>query len=352
MNKRISRLVAGLLTVCSLGVSLTSCGFTDSVSAGWDKLKDGFSEIGKEEESDSSSGTLAIDQIDGVSVMSFTTTAPVDGYPTATVTATVLPESLSSEMKKVDWSLSWLDNQTGDAMAEVTDYVTVSTDADGSATCTLTCIQAFAGSKIGLTCTTRVGNKSGVCTVTYVGRPTSLTVTPDDGLTLDPDVVGWGVPCYVGVPGQTYYSTLSLDNELHAVNATRDYVVTSISLRGQFNCRYEISVDGGGSYSQIIQSSASDFAEDLYSVRIYGDQLAVLMKQHPFAFTKTGSLGDAVEKWTSIGVDQGTFPARGAAVLTVEVKDNVSGLTQSICFAVDLSQEPTDVIVPDSGVIG
>ena len=80
-------------------------------------------------------------------------------------------EPSTAKNASVDWSVEWGEKQK----AEVTDYLTVTPDSDGSLSATVTCKQPFTG-EIVVVCVTRQGKYVATCTVTYAGQPTDITL--------------------------------------------------------------------------------------------------------------------------------------------------------------------------------
>lgn len=119
------------------------------------------------------------------------------------LTATVYPSTATNKL--VDWSVAWGDSSSG---GSVTDYVTVTPDADGSTNATVTCYQPFSG-VIVITVTTRESGYTAECLVTYEGKPTGITVTT----TAIEDASGY----HLGA-GQTYTFGLSLTNPFGEVD--------------------------------------------------------------------------------------------------------------------------------------
>ena len=92
---------------------------------------------------------------------------------TATLTATVLPESLAD--KSVDWSVEWMNPLAEfESTHNVTDYVTVTPDSDGSLNATVTALQPFENTPVLVRVTTRSGGFSTTAKVAYVGVPSSM----------------------------------------------------------------------------------------------------------------------------------------------------------------------------------
>lgn len=92
-----------------------------------------------------------------------------------------MPKNATNQ--KVDYSIAWAqDASLKDS--DVTEYVKVIQDSDGSLSATVRCYKAFANDKIVITCTTRDGNKTATCEVTYKGLATSMNITSANGLSL------------------------------------------------------------------------------------------------------------------------------------------------------------------------
>ena len=108
------------------------------------------------------------------------TVAVTNNQPTLkqTLTATIKPATTAN--KEVDWTVAWADSTgTGD----VSDYITVTPDSDGSTNATVTCYQPFTGDIV-ITVITRDGGFTARCVCNYVGKPTSLTIEPGTFVTL------------------------------------------------------------------------------------------------------------------------------------------------------------------------
>lgn len=134
-------------------------------------------------------------------------------YVEQTLTANVLPTTATN--KKVDWSVSWADGQSG----TVTDYVTVTPSSDGSTTASVKCYKAFTGNVV-ITVTTRESGYTAECIVTFVGVPTSLTTTGNFSESAD----GY---YYFGV-GDAYTYSVDLNNIFGTVGV--DYQDVNMTL--------------------------------------------------------------------------------------------------------------------------
>ena len=119
----------------------------------------------------------------------------------------------------VDWSVEWCEKQNG----EVTDYLTVTPDSDGSLSATVTCKQPFTG-EIVVVCVTRQGGYVATCTVTYAGQPTDITLT---GSTQETDgAYRFGI-------GNTYEYAIEMSNPFGAVGEKFNDIAVSVTGVGQ-----------------------------------------------------------------------------------------------------------------------
>lgn len=124
----------------------------------------------------------------------------------------------------VDWSVEWGEKQNG----EVTDYLTVTPDSDGSLSATVTCKQPFTG-EIVVVCVTRQGGYVATCTVTYAGQPTDITlageVSETDG------AYRFGI-------GNTYEYAVEMSNPFGAVGEKFNDIAVSVTGVGQVALGY------------------------------------------------------------------------------------------------------------------
>ena len=185
MKTMITRILACALLVATLGLFLASCTAGDKVkdtaNKAWDTAVDGAKKI-----YDAAKDKITMEQTEGIGQISllslYTGTETVDEKDVVyqIIQAYVLPDSATD--KSTTWEVYWIDNQTGNEDATVTDYVTVMpctgespyTSQSGSNYCKVTCKQPFAGSTIGVRVTTVVGGFTADCRVTYAGTPSYL----------------------------------------------------------------------------------------------------------------------------------------------------------------------------------
>ena len=161
--------------------------------------------------------------------------------------ATVVPYDAPN--KKVDWSAAWAPGSTR-ANQNVSEYLTVTPDSDGSCIAFVRCLKSFEGDNIIVTVTTRAGGFHATCQVEYKGIPQSLTIDTT-GKTIRHDSA-WGVDMVELTCGDTYPLNLVLDNELHAVGSTY----------GQFS----VTVESHGSIQTDDRNHSNTTHEDTYSV--------------------------------------------------------------------------------------
>lgn len=138
--------------------------------------------------------------------------------------ATVLPSDAPD--KTVDWAAAWGPGSSR-ASENVSEYLTVTPNSDGSNIAFVRCLRAFEGDKIIVTVTTRVGGYRASCEVQYKGIPQTMAIDTS-GKTIRTDSA-WNLSMIELNAGETYSFNLTLDNDLHAVGSTYgQYDVTII----------------------------------------------------------------------------------------------------------------------------
>lgn len=129
------------------------------------------------------------------------------------VYATVYPETAPN--KAVDWAVEWGDVSK---TSNVNDYITVTPESDGSANAVITCYQAFEGDIL-ITVTTREGKFTDSCIVTFIGKPTELSI---EGEALGMASAAFGSYIKIGT-GNTYEFDLVASNVFGNVGADCEY---------------------------------------------------------------------------------------------------------------------------------
>ena len=145
------------------------------------------------------------------------------------IVATVYPEHAPD--KSIDWSASWGTNNEGEG-ENVSDYLTVRPETDGSNKAIITVYKPFFNSDINVTATTRVGGKTATCNVTYEGIPTTTAIILDETEYKSGDVIDL-------VTGSTYDITLQSRNILGDSSAKYDeYEIVDMQGVGEFRYFY------------------------------------------------------------------------------------------------------------------
>ena len=235
--------------------------------------------------------------------------------------------------------VAWADS-TG--VGDVTDYITVTPESDGSTNATVTCYKPFTGDIV-ITVITRDGGFTARCLCNYVGKPTSLVIEPT-GATMVSDS-DWNIRVAEVKSGNTYLFDLLPSNVFGSVSEsyTTDYTV-SIQTHGGINTTQK-NYDSAGTLTGTVNGTVELTVADLMdtqgycyayfpktgglhtflNVRIEDGKLKIEAKDDPSSYTyTTGSqLGKAT--CTFSGYTDGKLP-----FVTVTVTEKNSGLTQTI----------------------
>ena len=138
------------------------------------------------------------------------------GSVSVNVSARVLPENAPN--KQVDWTVEWADSSN---TANVSEYITVTPDSDGSANAIITCYQEFEGEII-ITVITREGKLADTCIVRFAGKPSEITIV---GSGLSNGTGSFGSYIKLG-SGNTYNFTITPSNVFGKVGADCNYTYT------------------------------------------------------------------------------------------------------------------------------
>lgn len=141
-----------------------------------------------------------------------------------TITATVLP--VNAINKLVDWNVEW--NVPVEDNADISEYLSVSTEEDGSNIATITAYKGFEGASAYVVCTTRDGGLEARCLVRFEGAPDTFTFKYND-IEFD------SVQMFNVNAGETYDIDLVLNNALGCVGSKfNDFEIVSTAMRGKF----------------------------------------------------------------------------------------------------------------------
>ena len=265
-------------------------------------------------------------------------------YLSTQVTATVTPADAPD--KSVDWAVVWDENASRAGM-NISEYVTVVPNSDGSNVATVYCHKPFTGDFIYLTVTTRVGGYTATARVQYVGIPETLEISKGNNTSVaDTD---WGVNVVELDCNKTYYFDLNLDNTLHSVGTK--YGNYKISLQGFGGIKIKSTAynssgtQTGVSYVDYALSASNQFDDTGSCYTFYtksggmhlsitcsieNGKLKVETKDAAGAYyaTPAGPGGRAVHEFDSY-LD-GKLP-----YTAITVTDSVSGLTATINIRTD-----------------
>ena len=154
-----------------------------------------------------------------------------DNSVSKTIVATVLPATAAN--KQVDWSVEWGDEE---AEGDVSQYVTVTPDSDGSTNATVTCKQAFTGTIL-VIATTRESGYQASCILTFVGIPTDIIVSGSVSPT--------GGAYKLGI-GQDYVFDVALTNPFDSVGEQFNDFDCRVYGVGSVVLGYLERISGGG----------------------------------------------------------------------------------------------------------
>lgn len=263
---------------------------------------------------------------------------------TQTLTATVKPDDAPD--KRVDWTVEW--GAGADRAAEsVSNYLTVTPNSDGSNVATVTCLQGFEGDGIIITVRTRVGNYSASCFVTYVGRPSSMTL--DTGSYSTSTNNGWNKAIYALESHATYSFPIVMDNAIHQVGSTFSNYSVSVTAYGSISVTKTIGDSGNStptSTETVTENYLAQEASDGWHVflTVNGAQSYGNGKCTAYIWIENGnvkvSLGDPTSAFSyQTGSRAGWLKEEFAShtggkipYFEITVTETNSGLSQKICI--------------------
>lgn len=224
-SRKILGMVLSVMLIAS--ACLSGCKFSDIADVGNNSANVGSSDVGTEkpEEPVTPEKPVIENAVENggnypmpakMAFTSDTLAAANETGVTVTLVATVEPADAPD--KSVDWSVNWSDDAALKE-SDITQYLTCTPETDGSTTATVTCKKSFGNDKIIIKVKTRDGGFEAFCTVTFVGIPTSLTVTTD--ISLATQVKGpYSFDYYPVGSNRTVEMGIVLDNGVHDVSDT------------------------------------------------------------------------------------------------------------------------------------
>lgn len=263
-----------------------------------------------------------------------------------TVTATVTP--VDAPDKSVDWTIEWCVPVSEDA--DISDYLVIQPESDGSLVCVVTALQGFEGGSAYLTCTTRVGGFSAQCIITYDGAPESLVFVHngnDYGSTSMIDLTA----------GNTYDIKLDLRNTLGAVGSKYgNFEIKQVAMQGRFVAEKRTIVNGTVTSREEVtidleQGKAESFTintSEFMNVTLNGDTLTIqaLRSESSFMIPRA-----AVRTGTQFVYKAPYYDPRGGGIadncrLSILVEDTVSG-KQAMLY-IDIESTVTGITLSDA----
>ena len=250
--------------------------------------------------------------------------------------------------KEVDFSVSW-GNAPTHGSEEVTNYLTVTPDSDGSTTATVSCKKSFGDDTIIITVTTREGGYTATCMVSFTGIASGIEITSSTAAKKSTSERG---EYYELGTSKTYTFNIGLTNAFDDVAS--DLTVTEIGGEGNmyFGSRY--SNDGGYyNYEDVYQKNIGELADKfITSATISGTTLTIktgssvlenyyseyAYDEWDYYYAKDAFLVELDDYWNIKGPsdtfynDNSKYNAQniGSCYFYVTVKDNVSGLTETV----------------------
>ena len=263
------------------------------------------------------------------------------------IEAYVYPESAAN--KAVDFSVAW-GNAPTHGSEQVSNYLTVTPDSDGSTTATVSCKKSFGDDTIVITVTTREGGYTATCTVSFTGIASGIEITSSTATKKSTSERG---EYYELGTSKTYTFNIGLTNAFN--DAAGNLSVTEIGGEGNMYFGNGSYNDGGYiNFTDMVQKSIGEFADEfITSATISGNTLTVMTGSKilenyyssygPDEYFITDIYYDRYvvemnDDW-SIKDSSDTFRNQnakynaeniGSCYFYVTVKDSISGLTETV----------------------
>lgn len=262
------------------------------------------------------------------------------------IEAYVYPESAAN--KAVDFSVAW-GNAPTHGSEQVSNYLTVTPDSDGSTTATVSCKKSFGDDTIIITVTTREGGYTATCTVSFTGIASGIEITSSTATKKSTSERG---EYYELGTSKTYTFNIGLTNAFN--DAAGNLSVTEIGGEGNMYFGNGSYNDGGYiNFTDMVQKSIGEFADEfITSATISGTTLTVktgssvlenyyseyAYDEYDYYYAKDAFLVELDDYWNIKGPsdtfynDNSKYNAQniGSCYFYVTVKDNVSGLSETV----------------------
>lgn len=224
-----------------------------------------------------------------IRLSSGTTVATVNGV-SKTLTAYVYPEDATNV--EVDWSIAW---ESGSLINEdISNYLILEVEEDGSRVCTVTCIKGFEGSSATVTVTTRDGGYKDTCLCTYVGAPKALSLDFDGTIVNNASYLTVTNGAYNGNIIMTNDLGTSIDGSNAIGSGYGDYEITAMYASVKYYVIVEYVLNGSIVQTEDILIDTTDSLNGYqYTIsRSYqGNDLSLTIDASTFA---TASISDDV----------------------------------------------------------
>ena len=252
--------------------------------------------------------------------------------------------------KEVDFSVAW-GNAPTHGSENVTNYLTVTPDSDGSTMATVSCKKAFGDDTIVITVTTREGGYTATCTVTFTGIASGIEITSSTATKKSTSARG---EYYELGTNKTYTFDIGLTNAFD--DATGDLSITDIGGSGSLYFG-EMRIEGGAftRFTNMQKKDISSLANKFITSATISDGKLVVTTSK----TLITNYYSSHESDTLSGVDfyydryvyqddgsglvsgvqtSDNYEAKAAenvaalesCYFTVTVKDSISGLTETV----------------------
>lgn len=233
MKKLLITIVALTLTLI-MSVSMVGCSIFDKAPADETPTTETTGTTGTESgnKESTSTGTASTsskkNEVQRVA-MAFSAGVTVDATETEPAHVTKRLEAVVEPVtapQEVDYTVAW---QEGASLAseDVSTYLKVEQDSDGSLGATVKCYKAFGSDTIVITCTTRSRQKQDVCLVTFEGLTKDITVTHSFEKTEDTRGTFYYVPA-----GKSYKLDITISSIFGDDYTSNVNMATNFSVKG------------------------------------------------------------------------------------------------------------------------
>lgn len=244
---------------------------------------------------------------------------------------------------EVDFSVEW-GNAPTHGSNPVTDYVTVTQDADGSANATISCKKSFDDDKIIVTVTTRDGGYTDTCTVSFIGIASELELSSTTASSTYSEARG--IYYELGT-NKSHKFNIELDNIFSDVGASN----CTVTLSGSGYLYFGTFVDSydafSWSFTNMKKVAMSDMVKELVGASVNGNVLTITVRDNDIEsyYSSQSDNGSSMYTYDKYVYDDycycsGEWKENATyneewidkVYFTATVTDNVSGVSDTIRF--------------------